>query len=58
MLGGYWYNCCIDFNFNGVYYRFGEYNKYLDGIIWYGWYGFSYFFKRVEMKIRLEDFKF
>ncbi|KAI4578617.1 hypothetical protein MJG53_020871 [Ovis ammon polii x Ovis aries] len=55
--GGYWYNCCTDSNLNGVYYRLGEHNKHLDGITWYGWHGSSYSLKRVEMKIRPEDFQ-
>ncbi|XP_017743479.1 PREDICTED: angiopoietin-related protein 7 isoform X2 [Rhinopithecus bieti] len=55
--GGYWYNCCTDSNLNGVYYRLGEHNKHLDGITWYGWHGSTYSLKRVEMKIRPEDFK-
>lgn len=55
--GGYWYNCCTDSNLNGVYYRQGEHDKHLDGITWYGWHGASYSLKRVEMKIRPEDFK-
>uniref|UniRef100_A0A8D0LEP2 Angiopoietin like 7 n=1 Tax=Sus scrofa TaxID=9823 RepID=A0A8D0LEP2_PIG len=55
--GGYWYNCCTDSNLNGVYYLLGEHNKHLDGITWYGWHGSSYSLKRVEMKIRPEDFR-
>ncbi|XP_019397235.1 PREDICTED: angiopoietin-related protein 7 [Crocodylus porosus] len=55
--GGYWYNCCTDSNLNGVYYRKGEHTKNMDGITWYGWYGSTYSLKRVEMKIRAEDFK-
>lgn len=55
--GGYWYNCCTDSNLNGVYYRLGEHNKHLDGITWYGWHGSSYSLRRVEMKIRPEDFQ-
>ncbi|XP_004705234.1 angiopoietin-related protein 7 [Echinops telfairi] len=55
--GGYWYNCCTDSNLNGVYYRLGEHNKHLDGISWYGWHGANYSLKRVEMKIRPEDYK-
>ena len=57
MAGGYWYNCCTDSNLNGVYYRLGEHSKHLDGITWYGWHGSSYSLKRVEMKIRPEDFQ-
>ncbi|XP_008926963.1 angiopoietin-related protein 7 [Manacus vitellinus] len=55
--GGYWYNCCTDSNLNGVYYRKGEHTKNMDGITWYGWHGSTYSLKRVEMKIRPEDFK-
>ncbi|XP_032935387.1 angiopoietin-related protein 7 isoform X2 [Catharus ustulatus] len=55
--GGYWYNCCTDSNLNGVYYRKGEHTKSMDGITWYGWHGSTYSLKRVEMKIRPEDFK-
>nr|KAF6294212.1 angiopoietin like 7 [Pipistrellus kuhlii] len=55
--GGYWYNCCTDSNLNGVFYRLGEHNKHLDGITWYGWHGSTYSLKRVEMKIRPEDFQ-
>ncbi|XP_055966834.1 angiopoietin-related protein 7 [Sorex fumeus] len=55
--GGYWYNCCTDSNLNGVYYRLGEHAKHLDGISWYGWHGASYSLKRVEMKIRPENFQ-
>ncbi|XP_003431188.1 angiopoietin-related protein 7 [Ornithorhynchus anatinus] len=55
--GGYWYNCCTDSNLNGIYYRQGEHTKHTDGITWYGWRGSSYSLKRVEMKIRPEDFK-
>ena len=55
--GGYWYNCCTDSNLNGAFYRLGEHNKHLDGITWYGWHGSTYSLKRVEMKIRPEDFQ-
>lgn len=55
--GGYWYNCCTDSNLNGVFYRHGEHNRHLDGITWYGWHGSTYSLKRVEMKIRPEDFQ-
>ncbi|XP_056364166.1 angiopoietin-related protein 7 isoform X2 [Oenanthe melanoleuca] len=55
--GGYWYNCCTDSNLNGVYYRKGEHTKSMDGITWYGWHGSTYSLKRVEMKIRPEEFK-
>ncbi|NXG32874.1 ANGL7 protein, partial [Dromaius novaehollandiae] len=55
--GGYWYNCCTDSNLNGVYYRKGDHTKNMDGITWYGWHGSTYSLKRVEMKIRPEDFK-
>ncbi|XP_032631326.1 angiopoietin-related protein 7 isoform X2 [Chelonoidis abingdonii] len=55
--GGYWYSCCTDSNLNGVYYRKGEHTKNMDGITWYGWHGSTYSLKRVEMKIRPEDFK-
>ncbi|XP_051844536.1 angiopoietin-related protein 7 [Antechinus flavipes] len=54
--GGYWYNCCTDSNLNGIYYRHGEHNKHTDGITWYGWHGSSYSLRKVEMKIRPEDF--
>ncbi|XP_071431775.1 angiopoietin-related protein 7 isoform X1 [Pithys albifrons albifrons] len=55
--GGYWYNCCTDSNLNGVYYRKGEHTRHMDGITWYGWHGSTYSLRRVEMKIRPEDFK-
>ncbi|XP_054994847.1 angiopoietin-related protein 7 [Sorex araneus] len=55
--GGYWYNCCTDSNLNGVYYGLGEHTAHLDGISWYGWHGASYSLKRVEMKIRPENFQ-
>uniref|UniRef100_F7ANP9 Angiopoietin like 7 n=2 Tax=Monodelphis domestica TaxID=13616 RepID=F7ANP9_MONDO len=54
--GGYWYNCCTDSNLNGIYYRHGEHNQHPDGITWYGWHGSSYSLRKVEMKIRPEDF--
>ncbi|XP_049631328.1 angiopoietin-related protein 7 [Suncus etruscus] len=54
--GGYWYNCCTDSNLNSVYYPLGEHSKHLDGITWYGWHGSHYSLKRVEMKIRPENF--
>ncbi|KAL4646113.1 angiopoietin-related protein 7 [Arapaima gigas] len=55
--GGYWYNCCTDSNLNGVYYRYGEHTKSTDGITWYGWHGPNYSLKRVEMKIRPQNFQ-
>ncbi|NXK93079.1 ANGL7 protein, partial [Formicarius rufipectus] len=55
--GGYWYNCCTDSNLNGVYYRRGEHTQSMDGITWYGWHGSTYSLKRVEMKIRPEEFR-
>ncbi|XP_068098473.1 angiopoietin-related protein 7 [Hyperolius riggenbachi] len=55
--GGYWYNCCTDSNLNGMFYRNGDHLKHSDGISWYGWHGSSYSLKRVEMKIRPQDFK-
>ncbi|XP_037684454.1 angiopoietin-related protein 7-like [Choloepus didactylus] len=55
--GGYWYNCCADSNLNGMYYRLGEHKKHMDGINWNGWHGSNYSLKRVEMKIRPEDFR-
>ncbi|KAG7472775.1 hypothetical protein MATL_G00112520 [Megalops atlanticus] len=55
--GGYWYNCCTDSNLNGVYYRYGEHTKNTDGITWYGWHGPNYSLKRVEMKIRPQNFQ-
>ncbi|XP_053547427.1 angiopoietin-related protein 7 [Bombina bombina] len=55
--GGYWYNCCTDSNLNGVFYRNGDHIKHSDGISWYGWHGSSYSLKRVEMKIRAQDFQ-
>ncbi|XP_067423515.1 angiopoietin-related protein 7 [Emydura macquarii macquarii] len=55
--GGYWYSCCTDSNLNGIYYRKGEHTKNMDGITWYGWHGSTYSLRRVEMKIRPEDFK-
>ncbi|XP_072537141.1 angiopoietin-related protein 7 [Salminus brasiliensis] len=54
--GGYWYNCCTDSNLNGVFYRFGSHTKNTDGITWYGWHGPNYSLKRVEMKIRPQNF--
>ncbi|XP_028663503.1 angiopoietin-related protein 7 [Erpetoichthys calabaricus] len=54
--GGYWYNCCTDSNLNGVFYRYGEHAKSTDGITWYGWHGSSYSLKRVEMKMRPQNF--
>ncbi|XP_062855226.1 angiopoietin-related protein 7 [Trichomycterus rosablanca] len=54
--GGYWYNCCTDSNMNGVFYRFGSHTKNSDGITWYGWHGPNYSLKRVEMKIRPQNF--
>ncbi|KAJ8386854.1 hypothetical protein AAFF_G00165550 [Aldrovandia affinis] len=55
--GGYWYNCCTDSNLNGVYYRYGEHTRNTDGITWYGWHGPNYSLKRVEMKIRPQNFQ-
>ncbi|KAJ8016422.1 hypothetical protein DPEC_G00007050 [Dallia pectoralis] len=55
--GGYWYNCCTDSNLNGVFYRHGNQGKNTDGITWYGWHGPNYSLKRVEMKIRPQNFK-
>ncbi|MBN3301026.1 ANGL7 protein, partial [Amia calva] len=55
--GGYWYNCCTDSNLNGVFYRYGEHTKNSDGITWYGWHGSNYSLKRVEMKIRPQNFQ-
>ncbi|XP_062316114.1 angiopoietin-related protein 7 [Osmerus eperlanus] len=54
--GGYWYNCCTDSNLNGVFYRYGDHTKSTDGITWYGWHGPNYSMKRVEMKIRPQNF--
>ncbi|KAL7884329.1 hypothetical protein AOLI_G00070990 [Acnodon oligacanthus] len=54
--GGYWYNCCTDSNLNGVFYRYGAHTKNSDGITWYGWHGQNYSLKRVEMKIRPQNF--
>ncbi|KAM6977504.1 angiopoietin-related protein 7 [Aplochiton taeniatus] len=54
--GGYWYNCCTDSNLNGVFYRHGDHTKHTDGITWYGWHGPNYSMKRVEMKIRPQNF--
>lgn len=54
--GGYWYNCCTDSNLNGVFYRYGSHTKNPDGISWYGWHGPNYSLKRVEMKIRPQNF--
>ncbi|KAK6477530.1 angiopoietin-related protein 7-like [Huso huso] len=54
--GGYWYNCCTDSNLNGVFYRYGDHNKNTDGITWYGWHGSHYSLKKVEMKIRPQNF--
>ncbi|KAI4902783.1 hypothetical protein NFI96_011160 [Prochilodus magdalenae] len=54
--GGYWYNCCTDSNLNGVFYRHGSHTKNSDGITWYGWHGPNYSLKRVEMKIRPQNF--
>ncbi|CDQ74048.1 unnamed protein product [Oncorhynchus mykiss] len=55
--GGYWYNCCTDSNLNGVFYRYGDHIKNSDGITWYGWHGPNYSLKRVEMKIRPQNFQ-
>lgn len=55
--GGYWYNCCTDSNLNGVFYRYGDHSKSTDGISWYGWHGPNYSLKRVEMKIRPQNFQ-
>ncbi|XP_035238096.1 angiopoietin-related protein 7 [Anguilla anguilla] len=55
--GGYWYNCCTDSNLNGVFYRYGEHTRNTDGITWYGWHGPNYSLKRVEMKIRPQNFQ-
>lgn len=55
--GGYWYNCCTDSNLNGVFYRYGSHTKSSDGITWYGWHGPNYSLKRVEMKIRPQNFR-
>ncbi|CAB1329546.1 unnamed protein product [Coregonus sp. 'balchen'] len=55
--GGYWYNCCTDSNLNGVFYRYGDHSKNSDGITWYGWHGPNYSLKRVEMKIRPQNFQ-
>ncbi|KAJ8371095.1 hypothetical protein SKAU_G00111230 [Synaphobranchus kaupii] len=55
--GGYWYNCCTDSNLNGVFYRYGEHIRNTDGITWYGWHGPNYSLKRVEMKIRPQNFQ-
>ncbi|XP_048872384.1 angiopoietin-related protein 7 [Brienomyrus brachyistius] len=55
--GGYWYNCCTDSNLNGVYHRYGEHRTGTDGITWYGWHGPNYSLKRVEMKIRPQNFR-
>ncbi|XP_037674701.1 angiopoietin-related protein 7-like [Choloepus didactylus] len=55
--GGYWYKCCADSNLNGMYHHLGKHKKHLDGIFWNGWHGSSNSLKRVEMKIRPEDFK-
>ncbi|KAK1786928.1 hypothetical protein P4O66_017300 [Electrophorus voltai] len=54
--GGYWYNCCTDSNLNGMFYRYGAHTKNSDGITWYGWHGPNYSLKRVEMKIRPQNF--
>ncbi|KAJ8257616.1 hypothetical protein GJAV_G00187720 [Gymnothorax javanicus] len=55
--GGYWYNCCTDSNLNGVFYRYGDHTGNMDGITWYGWHGPNYSLKRVEMKIRPQNFQ-
>lgn len=49
--GGWWYINCYQVNFNGVYFK-GSYLFFVDGIEWKIWYGFNYFFKFIEMKIR------
>ncbi|XP_069466033.1 angiopoietin-related protein 7 [Ambystoma mexicanum] len=54
--GGYWYNCCTDSNLNGIFYRKGEHTQNVDGISWYSWHGSSYSLRRVEMKIRPQEF--
>ncbi|XP_056628570.1 angiopoietin-related protein 7 [Triplophysa dalaica] len=54
--GGYWYNCCTDSNLNGVFHRYGSHAKNTDGISWYAWHGPNYSLKRVEMKIRPQNF--
>ncbi|XP_037684455.1 angiopoietin-related protein 7-like [Choloepus didactylus] len=55
--GGYWYRCCAASNLNGAYYHRREHKKHVDGIFWNGWHEAPYSLKRVEMKIRPEDFK-
>ncbi|XP_037684457.1 angiopoietin-related protein 7-like [Choloepus didactylus] len=55
--GGYWYKCCATSNLNGVYYNPEEQYKHLNGLTWIGWHGTTYSLKRVEMKIRPEDFR-
>lgn len=45
--GGWWYNDCYRFNFNGEYGNIGGFK----GINWYYWKGFIYLMKEVRMLV-------